>query len=149
MSRPRNGPRTWASTPDPPALYPPSGAKHAPRARNAPLGVAGGLLRRLVRAWIRRGDLDRRADGLDFLELIAARVTGADDPEPAGAQRRIADDRQATNLLPPEPLDLERVHPHLRCRKRAVGVVLIDRPRDRLEVLGLRVAHRRQCSAGG
>ena len=47
------------------------------------------------------------------------------------------DQRQAADLVPAEPLDLERVHPHLGRREGAVGVVLVDRLRDRLEVLGL------------
>ena len=43
--------------------------------------------------------------------------------------------------IPAQTLDLERVHPHLRRRKGAVGVVLVDRLRDRLEILGLRRCH--------
>ena len=49
---------------------------------------------------------------------------------------------QAADLVPAQPLDLERVHPHLRRREGAVGVVLVDRLRDRLEILGLRRCHR-------
>ena len=38
-------------------------------------------------------------------------------------------------VLPAEPLDLERVHPHLGRREGAVRVVLVDRHGDRLQVL--------------
>ena len=60
-------------------------------------------------------------------------------PVPSSGSRQ---QRQAADLLPAQPLDLERVHPHLRRREGAVGVVLVDRLRDRLEILGLRRCHR-------
>ncbi len=63
----------------------------------------------------------------------------------ARPELRVTDDRQAPDLLPAESLDLERIHPDLGGGKRAVGVVLVDRPRDRLEVLGLG-AHAGECT---
>ena len=59
---------------------------------------------------------------------LALLIAGADDAEGAGAELGIGDDRQAADLLPAEPLALERVHSHLAGRDRAVRVVLIDRP---------------------
>ena len=44
-------------------------------------------------------------------------------------------------VLPAQPLDLERVHPHLGRRERAVRVVLVDRLGDRLQVLRLGGSH--------
>ena len=78
------------------------------------------------------------ADRLDLLEALALEVARADDAEAAGAQVRVTDYRQAANLIPAEPLDLVRVHPHLGRGPRAGRVVLVDRLRDRLEVLRLR-----------
>src|SRR3954449_8830099 len=75
-----------------------------------------------------------RLDGLDLflLELVAA----ADDAEAAGAKRRIGADREAADRLPAEALHLERVHRDGNRRVLARLVVLVDRARDRLEVLG-------------
>ena len=83
-------------------------------------------------------DLDRGPDRLGALDLLALALARADDPEAPGAELGVADQRQPADLLPAEALDLVRVHPHLRGRPRTARVVLVDRLRDRLEVLRLR-----------
>ena len=89
----------------------------------------------------RRDGLQLLADRLDLLEALAVEVAGADDAEAAGADLAVGDHRQAADLLPAEPLDLERVHPHLGRREGAVRVVLVDRLGDRLQVLRLGGSH--------
>jgi MMPL family len=115
-----------------PARAAAAAAPRVPDPRNEPLD------RRLARRGL---DLVRDADHLELLDALLVGVARADDPEPAGADRRVGDDREAADLFPAEPLDLERVHPHLGRRERAALVVLVDRLRDRLEVLGLRGRH--------
>src|SRR5215208_6493069 len=61
--------------------------------------------------------LDRLADRLDLLELGPVALARAHDAEAAGADLRVADDRQPADLLPAQALYLERVHPHLRRRE--------------------------------
>ena len=95
----------------------------------------------------RRDGLELLADGLDLLEALAVEVPRADDPEPPRPDLRIGHHRQPPNLVPAQPLDLERVHPHLGRRKRAIRVVLVDRLRDRLEILRLRGSHDRKVRA--
>src|SRR5690606_640063 len=68
-------------------------------------------------------------------------VPGADDVKAAGTYVGVRNHGQAADLFPAQPLDLERVHPHFGGRVRAGGVVLVDRPRDRLEVLRFGGAH--------
>ena len=89
---------------------------------------------RLRLSFERPDGLQLAADRLDFLEPRAVDVARADDPKPSRADLRVGHDRQPPDLLPAKPLDLERVHPHLRRRKRAVRVVLVDRPGDRLKI---------------
>src|SRR6059058_4905625 len=60
-----------------------------------------------------------------------ALVAAADDPERAGADVRVGDDRQAADLVPAQALDLERVHRDCARRERAVAVVDVDRLADR------------------
>src|SRR3954465_10524155 len=78
-----------------------------------------------------------RRHGLDRLDLLfLALVAAADDAEAARSEGGIRADRQAANRVPAEPLAPERVHRHSDRRVFARLVVLIDRTRDRLEVLG-------------
>ena len=72
---------------------------------------------------------------------LVLEVAGADDAEAAGADLAVGDHRQAADRVPAQPLDLERVHPHLGRRERAVRVVLVDRLGDRLQVLRLGGCH--------
>src|SRR5215213_4400554 len=90
-----------------------------------------------------REDLELLAHRLDLLEALAVEIARADDAEAPGAERWVGQDRQAADLLPAEAFDLVWAHPHLRRRVGAVAVVLVDRLRDRLEVLRLRIGHSR------
>src|SRR5436190_6448748 len=80
--------------------------------------------------------LGDRLDDFALLFLETGLVATADDPERAGADVGIGANRQAANLVPAEPLDLERVHRNRDGRERAVAIVDIDRTADRLEISG-------------
>ena len=98
------------------------------RADRTPTRGAPGLPRlplrrgtRGARSGFRSTDPHGLADRLDLFELLVlGAIAGADDVEAPGCDLRVANDGQAADLLPAEPLDLERVHPHLGCRIRAV-----------------------------
>src|SRR5215207_276590 len=83
----------------------------------------------------------------DLLLLLQPLVLLAEDAERAGAEVRIRADRQSPDRVPPQPLDLERVHEDRDGGPLAVHVVLIDRARDRLEILGFGGAHRPESVA--
>ena len=68
-------------------------------------------------------------------------VAGADDVEASGADVGIGDDWQSADLLPAQPLDLEGDSSAPGRRKGAGGVVMVNRLRDRLEVLRFGRAH--------
>ncbi len=87
------------------------------------------------------GRLDLLADRLGLFEPLAVDIARADDAEAARADLGIWHDREAADVVPAQPFDLERVHPHLSRREGAAGVVLVDRLGDRLEVLRLRRSH--------
>ena len=106
--------------------------------RPGPIGFV--LTRRFDRRFAADADLERLADRLGLLEAGALVLARADDPEAARSEVGVGDDRQPADLLPAEPLDLEGVHPHLGGGPWAAGVVLVDRFRDRLEVLRLGAA---------
>src|SRR3954454_9164546 len=91
--------------------------------------------------------LGDRLDDLGLLLPEPALVAAADDPERAGADVAVGANRQAADLVPAQPLDLERGHRHRDGRERAVAVVDVDRPADDFEVLGLGAhAGRASCS---
>jgi hypothetical protein len=79
--------------------------------------------------------------GFDLLQAAAVEIARTDNPEPAGPDLRVRHQRQTANVVPAQPLHLERVHPHLGCRERTVGVVLVDRLGNRLEILRLGGSH--------
>src|SRR3954452_5813461 len=93
---------------------------------------------------------DLLGDPLDapvLLFLEPALVAAADDAERARADIAVGANRQTADLVPAQPLDLERVHRHRYGRERAVAVVDVDRPADDFEVLGLGAhAGRASCS---
>src|SRR4051812_1350844 len=74
--------------------------------------------------------LGDRLDDLRFLFLEPTLVAAAHDPERPGADVRVGTHRQAADLVPAQPFDLEWVHGHRDGRERAVAVVHVDRPRD-------------------
>ena len=118
------------------AIFTELGADH-PLAREHRRRLAAALNCSGGRLLAGHGDLDRDPERLGLLDPLALLVARADDAEGAGAELGVGDDRQAADLLPAEPLALEGVHADLAGGERAVRVVLVDRPRDRLEVLGL------------
>src|SRR3954468_19603510 len=80
-----------------------------------------------------------RRDRLDRLDLLLLElVAAADDAEAAGAEGGIRADREPADRVPAQAFDLERVHRHRHRRVLARLVVLVDRARDRLEVLVFR-----------
>src|SRR3954469_15635886 len=81
--------------------------------------------------------------GLDFLDLAGQAVLArADHAEGARAHAGLGAQRKPADLVPAEPLDLERVHLDRDRRELAARVVLVDGLADGLEVLRLRGAHR-------
>ena len=66
-------------------------------------------------------------DDLGLLPLEPTFVAAADDPERAGADVGIRANRQSADLIPAQPLDLERVHRDRHRRERAVAVVNVNR----------------------
>src|SRR5690349_19927622 len=87
---------------------------------------------------LRRSDgLQIFADGLDDLEAVVLHVARADDAEAPGPDCPVRHHRQSPDRVRPQPPDLERVHPNLRRREGAGGVVLVVRLRDRRQGFGL------------
>src|SRR5688572_25378565 len=82
-------------------------------------------------------------NGLDRLLLAGQPVlAGADHSERPRSEVRIRADREPADRVPAEPFDLERIHLDRHGWPLAGAVVVVDRLRDRLEVLDLGRAHR-------